>query len=363
MEQAPFFIGAGFVRRPFNSRHHLALILPGLALLLCSTMVATQSGGGSIVGQVRVSPGTELPNPVLISLEGRGTVINTVYTDGEGRFGFNNLPGNIYHIKIDDDAYFPAAETVLIDPETTSVRMVNIVLNPRNPAKSDARTVTGGNPHLTSSADLKDLYPKPAIKEFDAGIKADARHEPEDAIKHYEKALQIAPDFYPARNNLGTAYLNKGSYAAAEEQFKHAIRLNPNDAAAYFNLGNLNYLTRHYDEGLNWVNQGLAKEPSAAFGHFLKGSMTSAAGDFLQGEKELRRALEIDPQLAKAHLALVNLYLRQQRTTEAENELRVFIKAFPDDPMAAKAREVLKKIQHSSGKATPPPESKTDQKK
>ena len=241
--------------------------------------------------------------------------------------------------------------------------MVNIFLNPRNPAKSDSRTVTGGNPHLTSSADLKKLFPKPAIKEFDAGVKADAHHEPDDAIKHYEKALKIAPDFYPARNNLGTAYLNKGSYAAAEEQFKHAIRLNPTMPPHISTWETCNYLTRHHDEGLNWVNQGLSKEPSVGVRSLSQGLSDVAAGDILQGEKELRRALEIDPKLAKAHLALVNLYLRQQRTTEAENELRVFIKAFPDDPMAPKAREVLKKIEHSSGKATPPPESKTDQKK
>ena len=251
-------------------------------------MLRAQVSGGSIAGQVKVSPGTELPSPVLISLESRGAVVNTVYTDGEGRFGFNGLPGNIYHIKIDDEAYFPASETVSIDPETSSVRMLNIFLNPRNPEKSDSREVTGGNPHLTSSADLKKLFPREAMKEFDAGVKADNHHNPDDAIKHYEKALHIAPDFYPACNNLGTAYLNKGSYAAAEAQFRHAISLNSNDAAAYFNLGNLHYLTHHYDEGLNWVNQGLNKEPSSAFGHFLKGSLISATGDSPQAEKELQ---------------------------------------------------------------------------
>lgn len=337
--------------RLFNARCH-GLLLPCLALLLFSCKhVAAQVSGGSIAGQVRVSPGTELPNPVLISLEGRGTVINTVYTDGEGRFGFNSLPGNIYHIKIDDEAYFPASETVSIDPETTSVRMLNIFLTPRNQPKPDSRAVTGGNPHLTSSADLKKLFPRPAIKEFDAGVKADAHHKPDEAIKHYEKALQIAPDFYPACNNLGTAYLNKGSYAAAEEQFQHAIRLNSNDAAAYFNLGNLHYLTHRYDQGLNWVDQGLNKEPSSAFGHFLKGSLTSVTGDSVQAEKELQRSLDLDPKLGKAHLALVNLYLRQKRNTEAVAELQAFLKLLPNDPLAPKVREVLKRLQDNSGEA------------
>jgi len=340
------------MHKSFNARPLPALLLPCLALFLLPKLVWAQLAGGSIAGQVRVAPGTELPNPVLISLEGRGTVINTVYTDGEGRFGFNNLPGNIYHIKINDEDYFPASETLIIDPETTSVRMINIFLTPRNPAKPDSRPATGGNPHLTSSADLKKLFPRAAIKEFDAGVKADAHHKPDDAIKHYEKALQIAPDFYPACNNLGTAYLNKGSYAAAEEQFQRAIRLNSNDAAAYFNLGNLHYLTRNYDQGLNWVNQGLNKEPSSAFGHFLKGSLVSAAGDSQQAEKELQRSLELDSKLAKAHLALVNLYLRQKRTTEAVDELQAFLKILPNDPLAPKVREVLKKLQGSSAKAS-----------
>ena len=334
--------------KSFNARFHLALLLLWFALLFSPGMVRAQLSGGSIAGQVRVSPGIELPNPVLISLEGRGTVINSVYTDGEGRFGFNDLPGNIYHIKIDDEAYFPASETIIIDPETASVRIINIFLNPRNPAKPDSHAVTGGNPHLTSSADLKKLFPRPAIKEFDAGVKADAHHRPDDAIKHYEKALKIAPDFYPACNNLGTAYLNKGSYVAAEEQFQHAIRLNSNDAAAYFNLGNLNYLTHHYDQGLNWVNQGLNKEPSSAFGHFLKGSLVSATGDSVEAEKELQRALDLDPKLGKAHLALVNLYLRQKRNTEAVAELHAFLKVLPDDPLAPKVREVLKRLQGGS---------------
>ena len=213
--------------------------------------------------------------------------------------------------------------------------------------------MTGGNPHLTSSADLKKLFPREAIKEFDAGVKADNHHKPDDAIQHYEKALHIAPDFYPACNNLGTAYLNKGSYAAAEVQFRHAIRLNSNDAAAYFNLGNLHYLAHHYDEGLNWVNQGLNKEPSSAFGHFLKGSLISAAGDSVQAEKELQRSLDLDPKLAKAHLALVNLYLRQKRDTEAVTELQAFLKVLPNDPLAPKVREVLKKLQSNSAEAKP----------
>ena len=136
---------------------------------------------------MRVTPGTDLPKPVLINLESRGSVVNTVYTDGEGRFGFNGLVGNIYHIKIDDDTYLPANETVKIDGKTKPVAMVSILLNPKNPERI---RFTYGDGRQSPSDQLRgsgEVFPPRAIKEFDAGVKADAHHEPDDAIKHYEK--------------------------------------------------------------------------------------------------------------------------------------------------------------------------------
>jgi TolA-binding protein len=44
-------------------------------------------------------------------------------------------------------------------------------------------------------------------------------------------------------------------------------------------------------------------------------------------------------------LELVNLYLAEKRKTDAVAELRDFIKTFPDDPMAPKAKQVLEKLQ------------------
>ena len=61
--------------------------------------------------------------------------------------------------------------------------------------------------------------------------------------------------------------------------------------------------------------------------------------------------MELDPKLAKAHLALVNLYLRQKRNPEAEGELQAFLKILPNDPLAPKVREVLKKLQSNSAEA------------
>src|SRR5262249_33096790 len=92
--------------------------------LLTPPTASAQKTTGSIVGQVRVAPGNDVGRPILVEVEARGAVVESNYTDEEGRFGFNNLYGNIYHIKINDDKYLPLTESVTIDPDTTPVRIV-----------------------------------------------------------------------------------------------------------------------------------------------------------------------------------------------------------------------------------------------
>ena len=48
--------------------------------------------------------------------------------------------------------------------------------------------------------------------------------------------------------------------------------------------------------------------------------------------------------MLKAHLALVNLFLQRGRPADAVTELRIFLKASPNDPFAPKAREVLHRL-------------------
>jgi len=222
----------------------LARLLPaicgialGLVYLSLPEHSFSQASGGSIVGQVRISPGNEPRSPVLVTLLGRGAVVNTVYTDGEGRFGFNGLPGNLYHIVINDSDYQPFEQDVPVDPTTSSIHVISVFLIPHEAKKPDhVSKVSGGNPSLTDSAQYTNRIPKPARKQFEKGVKSDQEGKTDDAVRYYQKALELAPDFYAARNNLGSDLLGKSDFTGAQQQFEEVIKVNPSDAAAYFNL-------------------------------------------------------------------------------------------------------------------------------
>jgi tetratricopeptide (TPR) repeat protein len=74
------------------------------------------------------------------------------------------------------------------------------------------------------------------------------------------------------------------------------------------------------------------------------GSVLVREGNAQQAEKHFRLALNNDPQLANAHLALVNLYVKESRHDEAIAELSSFLKQSPDSPYAAHARELLTRL-------------------
>src|SRR4051812_44412685 len=191
-----------------------------LICLACLSNVQAQNANGSILGRVRVAPGTDLPKPVLVTIDAHGMVVSSTYTDPEGQFWVNNLLANVYHINITDDDYLPYSESVPIDPGTSPVRSLNIYLN-RKPGKEPNKTdgVSGGNPNLVDLSEYTKKAPKKARKEFDAGVEADGKKKLPDAIKHYQNALAIAPDFYPAHNNLGIDLLTVKKYDEAKAQF------------------------------------------------------------------------------------------------------------------------------------------------
>ena len=327
-----------------------------LFLLISVPPLRAQQGGiGSVIGELHLSRG-DFAGRIFVELQLRSAPLASGYSDDEGKFGFYGLGSNTYHVVIHDERFYTVDQQVVLNTSISTMSVVQISLTMREPVKKEPlpNREEGSNPYLVDPAEYRQHFPKNAIKEFDKGIKADRDQKLDEAIRHYQKALSLAPDFYPAHNNLGSDYLSKSEFRSAEGQFREVIRAKPTDAAAYFNLANLFLLTQRPRESLDHAIQGLRLEPNSAFGYFVLGMAFQHAGDAGQSERALRRALELDPKLSKAHLALVNLYLSQKRKLDASAELNTFLRDFPSDPYAPKARELLGRMGKEQDKPSAP---------
>jgi tetratricopeptide (TPR) repeat protein len=329
----------------------LLFFLAFLLILLVPSQVhgqATQSA--KIMANVRVARGDVPAHPVLVTLEMRGSAIASAYNEGSGRVGFYNLAANEYKVTVNDDDYEPFSATVELDPTKSPQYFVQITLVPRPAAKKDPLPgrVGGSNPYLIDPAEYNRQFPKKTLKEFDKGVEADHQGKTDEAIEHYQKALSYSPNYYPAHNNLGTAYLGRQKFAEAQEQFEAALKANQNDVEAYFNLANVLLLTQHYPDAEREIDEGLKRMPDSAFGHFLQGLLYSRTARPELAEKSLQSALQLDPKMSQAYLQLVNLYLQQKRTPEAISQLETYLKTFPDSPLSPKVKETLKRLQASA---------------
>ena len=302
---------------------------------------------GKIIGYVRVMKGDFPSVPVLVTLEFRGSPIQSAYCDDQGRFGFVNLVANEYRVSVNEDAYVPVAENVNVNPQVSPINFLQLTLVARESKKKEdpARRVAGSNPYLIDPTEYYQRFPKKTLKEFDKGVEAEKQGKTNDAIEHYKKALSYSPDFAPAHNHLGSAYLNRQKFGEAQNEFEAAVKANQNDAQAHFNLANVMLLTKRYDEATIEIAEGFKRQPNSAFGQFLQGSLYSHTSRPELAEKSLRTALQYDPKMSQASLQLVNLYLQQKRPSDAISELQSYVTAFPDTPFAPQARDLLKRLQ------------------
>jgi tetratricopeptide (TPR) repeat protein len=324
-----------------------------LIFFLSSNALAQYSG--KVIGQIRVVKGDFPPHPIMVELQVRGAAINSTYADGQGRFGFYELDSNPYHVIVNDDDYYPVDELANLNLDQSQFVMVQIQLQPREKKNVDplARQAAGSNPYMVDPADYNKRFPKKALKEYDKGLDAEKKGEKDVAIGHYEAAVRIAPDYYPAHNNLGTLYLGKSEFKSAEEQFREAVRLDQNEAQAYFNLGSVLMLTGRVPEAEYTLAQGLQRRPDSAYGNFLQGCLYERVGKLAEAESSLQNALRLESKMSQAYLKLVNLYIRQNRREDAITQLQAFLKGFPDAPAAPKAKEMLTKLQTAQGAAKP----------
>jgi TolA-binding protein len=340
----------------------LSVVACSCLCLIFSGLSAAQNQGqtlGSIIGHIRVVRSGAPPERVLVLLQFRGATIASVYTDSEGTYGFHNLDPNPYYVVIDDDRYQPARMEADIAPiQLAPVIFVDFTLVPKSPPKNDQEVPVksaGANRNMTDVREYEAKFPKPAVKEFKKGIKADQAGKKDDAIKHYEKALQIAPEFYEAHNNLGSDYLSKSEFPAARKEFEQAIAENQSDAAGYFNLANVCMLMKNLPEAEKYLQEGIRRQPDSALGQFLLGSLNMKIGKLPEAEHALRQAIQFNPAMVQPRLQLVNLLLQQQKKQAAIEQLHEFVTTFPDNSFSPQARKVLQQLEGPSQAKTPSP--------
>ena len=121
------------------------------------------------------------------------------------------------------------------------------------------------------------------------------------AIENYRHALRINPDHAVARNNLGIALQDQGELAESIECFRQALHGNPGFADAHFYLGTALFEQGQIDEAVDCFRQALQIDPNHAEAHNNLGNALSRLDHFAAAADCYRQALLLKPHLADTH--------------------------------------------------------------
>ncbi len=149
----------------------------------------------------------------------------------------------------------------------------------------------------------------------------DGRLSPKEATvkaKHSaEEALRIDPALAEAHTSLAHAFFHELDWLRAGEEFRRAIELNRNYAAARFYYANFLVAFGRFDEAIEEARAALVLDPVSLPAGSNVASVYYHARRYDEAIEHCRRVLEIDPAFARSLEDLGRNYEQQQKHEEA----------------------------------------------
>jgi tetratricopeptide (TPR) repeat protein len=298
-----------------------------------------------INGQVRYAQGSRPAEFIMVRLDSfRGGVEGEIPTDRSGKFRFSGLSAGLYVVSVRTSGFREVSQQVDLRTQISDYVQLTLVAEVNDSSVSKRTGV------------IDATVPHAALSEFEKGRDALLNsNNATNGILHLENAVRIYPRYVEALLLLGTAYMDLGAWDKAEHALARALEIHPKTANALFALGEL-YLKQKKDADAERVLlQGLQFEDRSWQGHHSWGhAYWNMAAQYkheprhrtlLEGSyAHARRALELKPDLAAAHLLKGNLLFKARRAQDALHEFEEYIRLDPSGQFVAQTRTLVQRI-------------------
>jgi len=296
-------------------------LLPLLAVaatffLVLAATAPAQSGGFTLGGELQADRGN-FPSGLIVELVTLETqaIVSSTMASPDGRFELRNLRAGDYLLCVVDRARH------ILHRDSVSVNGAGIHVTVRLPAQERLEVFPG----TVSLARLRHKVPSAARKQFDKGLTDSQKGDSEAAIAHFEKALQIDPDYLEARNNLGTRLLRLGRFPQAVEEFERAFALDATAPLVSSNLAIAYLAVRRYPEAEQAARRSLRQEPASNCARYILGSALDAQQrDPLEAVQVLDTAAREYP---NARLVAARILAREGQPTRAATQLKKYLQS------------------------------------
>ena len=192
------------------------------------------------------------------------------------------------------------------------------------------------------------LAPTDARKAYEKGLEAARRNKPDQAQKHFGKAVEVSPQYAAAWCGLARVYAQRGQPEQAREAYMRAVAADPKYIPPYEGLYMLAVKESKWKEVADTTDHVVRLDPvDFPNAYYFNAAANLQLNQLDVAEKNARRALELDTahRNPKTNYILGLILARKRDFVKSAEFLRTYLKAVPNDPNGKHIREQLGQIE------------------
>jgi tetratricopeptide (TPR) repeat protein len=163
------------------------------------------------------------------------------------------------------------------------------------------------------------LDPSFALAHYNLGVALVARGRRAEAIGHFTAAVQQDPELTPAHFNLAVALAEEGDEEGARAHFHTVLRLDPTfTPSPHSRLGLLSARAGRPGEAADQFREALRLAPDDAAAWHQLGRALARQERWVEAEDAFRQAVRRQPDVVSGHVALARVLEREGRAGETE---------------------------------------------
>lgn len=166
------------------------------------------------------------------------------------------------------------------------------------------------------------------------GLQAENEQSLDEAILLYQLAIEADPESIDANLNLGIALFESGKISAARQSLTKVIELSPANPYGYYNLGNIEYSSKRFEQAERLFRSALKCKPDFLEARVALANSLEELGKEEDAIDELIVAIEYHPDSKGALLNFSMLALKHRRYEDVEDAARRILDIHPTENLA-----------------------------
>ena len=273
--------------------------------------------------------------PVIFLHGATDSFVTQTVADRGGNFKFEKLLPGMYTLIIAVPRWGQMQQTIEVGSSFSDPKgriETTFHFDPRS-SQQDENTVSATRLSI----------PDNAIKEYRKALDQLEKRDVPAAVEHLKKAVELAPQFADAWNNLGTIAYQSKEYGQAEVYFREALKQEADFYLPLVNLGGALLSQSKIDESLPINLRAVETQPDDALAQSQLGQSYFFLGQLDSAQRHLKQAKALDPRhFSYPQLVLAQLYELRQDFPSLIGELEEFLQYHPDSELVPRVTEWLR---------------------